>query len=115
MDGMRPRARRDVRQLRDLDGVGKATLADLALLGVHDVPTLARQDPGRLYERLCAKAGARQDPCVLDVFSCAVAQARDPALPAAQRRWWWWSRARKDGLGSAAVRPAAPRARRAGP
>jgi hypothetical protein len=70
-------------------------LADLALLEVHDVGTLARQDAGLLYERLCTKTGTRQDPCVLDVFSCAVAQARDPDLPAAQRRWWWWSRARK--------------------
>jgi hypothetical protein len=41
--------------------------------------------------------GTRQDPCVLDGFRCAVAQARDPHLPAAQRNWWWWSRQRKAG------------------
>lgn len=97
--------RAGARQLSDLDGVGEATLADLALLDVHDVPTLARQDPGLLFDRLCKLTGTRQDPCVLDVFSCAVAQARDPALPAAQRKWWWWSRARKG------TRPGARRAR----
>lgn len=95
----------DARQLSDLEGVGEATLADLALLEVHDVSTLARADPALLFERLCALTGARHDPCVLDVFSCAVAQARDPGLPAAQRKWWWWSGVRK------AARPARRRAR----
>jgi Pathogenicity locus len=90
-----PRTCQDPRALRDLKGVGKATLADLHLLDVRDVATLARQDPALLYEGLCARTGVRQDPCVLDVFSCAVAQARDRDLPAAQREWWWWSRARK--------------------
>lgn len=94
--------------LSDLDGIGKAMLADLARLEVHDVPTLAKQDPRLLYDRLCKLTGVRQDPCVLDVFSCAVAQARDPALPAAQRRWWWWSRARK----AAASAKDGPRRRR---
>jgi hypothetical protein len=32
---------------------------------------------------------------VLDTFCCAVAQARDPGLPAEQRNWWYWSRLRK--------------------
>lgn len=92
---MSPRRRETGAALADLEGVGKAALADLALLGVHDVASLARQEPGLLYERLNALTGVRHDPCVLDVFSCAVAQARDPGLPAAQRKWWWWSRARK--------------------
>jgi hypothetical protein len=41
--------------------------------------------------------GARQDPCVLDTFRCAVAQAQDPLLRPEQRNWWWWSRERKAG------------------
>jgi len=89
------RNRQDARLLHDLRGVGKATLTDLALLDIHDVAALAQQDPVLLYERLCARTGVRQDPCVLDVFSCAVAQARNPELPLAQRDWWWWSRIRK--------------------
>jgi len=99
-----PQRSKDGRQLSELDGVGKATLADLCRLGVHDVAALAREDPLLLYERLGRATGVRQDPCLLDVFSCAVAQARDPNLPAAQRRWWWWSRLRK----VQRTRPAAP-------
>jgi len=83
------------RTLRDLDGIGPAMERDLHRLGVADVATLARREPRLLYARLCTLTGQRQDPCVLDTFCCAVAQARDPALPPAQRRWWWWSRRRK--------------------
>jgi len=36
---------------------------------------------------------------VLDVFRAAVAQARDPRLPAEQCQWWYWSRKRKAGAG----------------
>jgi hypothetical protein len=39
--------------------------------------------------------GKSQDICCLDVFSAAVAQARNPQLPAEQRQWWYWSRKRK--------------------
>jgi hypothetical protein len=89
-----PRAR-DSRSLDDLDGIGPAMLDDFRRLQVPGVAALARQDPQALYDRLCRLTGVRQDPCVLDTFCCAVAQARDPALPMAQRRWWWWSRRRK--------------------
>jgi Pathogenicity locus len=82
------------RRLEELDGIGPAMLADLERLGVLSVAALARRDPRALYDRLCDLTGQRQDPCVLDTFACAVAQARDPRLPAAQRRWWWWSRRR---------------------
>jgi len=89
------RAGSDPRALADLDGIGPAMLADFRRLEVPDVATLARQEPHALYDRLCRLTGVRQDPCVLDTFCCAVAQARDPGLPAAQRKWWWWSRRRK--------------------
>lgn len=81
--------------LRELRGVGRAMMADFELLGIRSVEQLARQDGTRLYERLCRETGIRQDPCVLDTLRCAVAQARDPNLPAEQRDWWWWSRRRK--------------------
>lgn len=83
------------RQLKDLVSIGPAMLRDFALLGVGSVAQLARQEPKEMYERLCALTGQRQDPCVLDTFSAAVAQARDPGLPPAQRQWWYWSRQRK--------------------
>jgi hypothetical protein len=84
-------------RLRDLAGVGSAIEADLRLLGVISVSELARQSGDELYEKLCRVTGMRQDVCVLDVFRCAVAQARDANLPAERRNWWWWSRQRKSG------------------
>jgi hypothetical protein len=82
-------------ELRDLSGIGPAMLKDLKLLGIETVGQLARQNPKKLYKRLCELTGTRQDPCVLDTFTCAIAQARDPSLPAEQRNWWYWSRQRK--------------------
>lgn len=84
-------------RLIDLRSVGPATVKDLARLGIHDVETLARHDAATLYERLGEMDGTPHDPCVLDVLRCAVAQARDPKLPAEQRDWFWWSRLRKSG------------------
>ena len=85
----------DTRRLRDLAGIGKAFLADFELLGIRNVDQLKKQDGRRLYDRLCDITGTLQDPCVEDTLVCAVAQARDPNLPAEQRQWWYWSRVRK--------------------
>jgi hypothetical protein len=83
------------RELKDLISIGPAMLRDFEMLGVRSVAQLARHEPRDMYERLCALTGERQDPCVLDTFTAAVAQARDPELPPAQRQWWFWSRERK--------------------
>lgn len=93
--------RGDERRLEDLISVGPAMLRDFELLGVVSVKALARQNPARLYRRLCRVTGQRQDVCCLDVLQAAVAQARNPRLPARQCRWWYWSRRRKanDGRG----------------
>ena len=83
------------RELSDLISIGPAMLRDFELLGIGSVAQLARQDPRRMYENLSRKTGQRQDPCVLDTFCAAVAQARNPRLPAEQCQWWYWSRKRK--------------------
>jgi len=83
------------RRLADLDSIGPAMLRDFELLGIRSVAQLARQNPEKLYERLCVKIGQAVDICCLDVFSAAVAQARNPRLRAEQRQWWYWSRKRK--------------------
>lgn len=70
-------------------------LKDFEMLGIRSVPQLAKADGKSLYNRLCRLTGTRQDPCVWDVFECAIAQARNPDLPAEQRQWWFWSRVRK--------------------
>jgi pathogenicity locus Cdd1 protein len=83
------------RHLADLISVGPAMLRDFELLGIRSMAQLAKQEPKRMYARLNRATGQRQDPCVLDTFSAAVAQARNPRLPAEQCQWWYWSRKRK--------------------
>ena len=85
------------RKLGDLGGIGKAMLEDFALLKIRSVEQLAETNPDDLFEKLCKRTQSRQDPCVLDSFRCAVAQARDPRLPKDQCNWWYWSRLRKAG------------------
>lgn len=89
---------RDTRQLRDLRSIGPAMLRDFDALGVTSVQQLKRKTARELYEELCRITGQRQDPCVLDVFECAIAQAKDPKLPAEKCDSWWWSRRRKRGM-----------------
>ena len=83
------------RTLADLGSVGPALLRDFERLGVRSVAQLARRNPEQLFEELCRRTGRSQDICCLDAFRAAVAQARNPRLPAEQRNWWWWSRRRK--------------------
>jgi hypothetical protein len=85
------------RQLGELISIGPAMLRDFAELRIPSVAQLARQNPKTMYERLNRLRGQRQDPCVLDTFCAAVAQAKNPRLPAEKCQWWYWSRKRKTG------------------
>jgi len=86
---------KDERRLGDLISIGPAMLRDFEILGVRSVRQLAKEDPEKMYERLGRVARQHQDICVLDTFRAAVAQARDPRLPAEKCQWWWWSTKRK--------------------
>ena len=86
---------RQARRLQDLVSIGPAMLRDFDRLGIHSVGQLARKNPERMYRDLCRLTGKHQDICCLDVFTAAVAQAKNPELPAEQRQWWYWSRKRK--------------------
>jgi nucleotidyltransferase/DNA polymerase involved in DNA repair len=88
------------RRLQDLISVGPAMLSDFELLGIRSVKQLAQRNPAKLYQQLCRAMGQRIDICCQDVFSAAVAQARNPLLPADQCQWWYWSRQRKAGNAS---------------
>lgn len=83
------------RKLRDLVSIGPAMLRDFELLGIVSVAQLSKRNPDNLYEKLCQIKRQPQDICCLDVFRAAVAQARNPQLPAEQCEWWYWSRTRK--------------------
>jgi len=91
--GMRRLA--DQRDLGDLISIGPAMLRDFELLKIRSVAELAKQNPRRMYEKMERATGQRQDPCVLDTFCAAVAQAKNPRLPVEKCQWWWWSRKRK--------------------
>ena len=85
------------RQLGDLISIGPAMLSDFELLRIRSVAQLGRQNPQSMYEKLGRIMGQRQDPCVLDTFCAAVAQAKNPRLAVEQCEWWYWSRKRKAG------------------
>ena len=87
---------KETRELADLVSVGPASLRDLKLLGILTMVQLAQCEPHDLYMRLCAITATKHDPCCEDVFSAAVAQARDPKLPAEKKKWWYWSKIRKE-------------------
>ncbi len=49
------------------------------MMGIRSVAELAKQESGKMYDKLCKLTGQRQqDPCVLDTFEVAVAQAVNP-------------------------------------
>lgn len=82
---------KEAADLRQIPNIGPAMVADFELLGVRTPHDLKKQDPYRLYEKLCRKTGARQDPCVLDTFIAATRFMKgDPARP-----WWHYTKGRK--------------------
>ena len=79
-------------ELTRLRNIGPAMAADLALLGIDSIDTLAIKDADLLYLELGAITGVRPDPCVHDTFAAAIHQARTgEALP-----WWDFTPARKE-------------------
>ena len=92
-----------------LGSVGRETARDLVRLGFRSIADLKKQDPRELYDRMCRLTRTRQDPCVEDAFRCAIAQARDPKLPAHLRKWWSWTPVRGKPM---SAKPTALRPRR---
>ena len=58
--------------LSDLRNVGKATLGDFALLGIHTLEQLATLNPDTVYAELQRLSRSAQDPCVRDVFAATI-------------------------------------------
>ena len=80
-----------MRSLGDLKNVGRATLADLALLGIGSVEELACQDVSFLFHELERRTNHRQDPCVWDVFAAIIHEAATGEAS----NWWDWTSKRK--------------------
>lgn len=89
------KVRRDrLARLEDLPNIGPAGARDLRRLGIEAPTDLIGQDPYEMYERLCLLTGARQDPCVLDVFLSVLRfMAGEPARP-----WWGYTAERQRAL-----------------
>jgi Pathogenicity locus len=78
-------------ELLQLANIGPAALEDLICCKIDTIAKLAKQEPKQLYQTLNDLTGKRHDPCVLDVFSAAVHEARTGE----KTPWWEWSRRRK--------------------
>jgi Pathogenicity locus len=78
-------------KLSDLRNVGKAALADFAVLGIDSVEQLSACNPDTLYCDLQSRTHQRHDPCVWHVFAATVHQAQTgEAL-----NWWEFTAIRK--------------------
>jgi len=78
-------------RFEDIPNIGPAMAKDFRLLGMEKPADLVGRDPYALYDDLCERTGARQDPCVIDVFISAVRFMEGaPALP-----WWHYTAERK--------------------
>lgn len=79
-----------VDELQTIPGVGPSLARDLRDLGVSSVAALRHRNPERLYAALNRLRDARQDPCVLYVFRCAVYFARTSTPQPELLKWWNW-------------------------
>jgi hypothetical protein len=80
-----------VKKLLDLPNIGKAAVADFAVLNITEPAQLTGRDPYAMYDDLCRLTQRRHDPCVIDVFISAVRFMEGaPALP-----WWHYTAERK--------------------
>ena len=78
-------------QFQLLGSVSKAASGDLWRLGFKRLDQLENADPVEMYNDFSKLVGTKVDPCVEDVFRCAVAQVK-AALVAkdfTQYKHWW--------------------------
>ena len=89
-------SRNKLLRLTDLPNIGPAGARDLELLGFSAPAELIGADPMTLYRSLCVATGARQDPCVLDVFMSVT----DFLAGGSPQPWWNFTERRKREYGT---------------
>jgi hypothetical protein len=77
-------------QFQTLKSVGSSIAKDMIMLGYYTFKKLKNANPHKMYEQLTRKLDCYVDPCVEDVFRCAVAQINCPHLPPKYKLWWNW-------------------------
>ena len=80
-----------LKALQSIPNIGPASSRDLVLLGIRKVEDLRTRDPDQMYEELCVRTGAKQDPCVWDTFASAVYFAQTGE----RKKWWEFTAIRK--------------------
>lgn len=80
-----------IKELTQLGSVGPKMAVKIYQLGFATIESLKNADPYDMYLRYSDKVGGYADPCVEDVFRCAVAQATYKNLPRNLKKWWSWA------------------------
>lgn len=79
-----------LKQLQKIPGVGESIARDMQSIGIKSISDLKKQNPEKLYQRLCEYKASPVDRCMLYVFRCAVYYSshtmHDPKL----LKWWNW-------------------------
>jgi hypothetical protein len=78
-------------QFQSLGSVGVKMAEKIWNLGYTSLQTLAKANPVRMYQDYNRLTRCQADPCVEDVFRCAIAQAKHKNLNGEQRQWWYWT------------------------
>ncbi|MBY0500706.1 MAG: helix-hairpin-helix domain-containing protein [Alphaproteobacteria bacterium] len=78
-------------ELFSLMNVGQATFRDLEILNIQTIEKLSQAHPDELYKRLQQLTGRSHDPCVWDVFSAIIHEARTGE----KTPWYKWTAVRK--------------------
>ena len=78
----------DFSQLRS---VGTEAAKDFWQLGFDCRDEIKGEHPVALWLSFSVLAGGYVDPCVEDVFRCAIAQVERPDLPSRYGDWWSWT------------------------
>jgi hypothetical protein len=88
-------------ELEAIPNVGASIAGDLRSIGIKRPRELVGRNPHSLYQALCDRTRALQDPCVLDTFISAVRFMEGaPARP-----WWYYTAERKKKFPASALGP----------
>jgi hypothetical protein len=82
--------KRQIKELRQIPGVGISIANDLLNIGITSVTDLKGKDPEWLYHQSNKFAGVIQDRCLLYVFRCAVYYATETKHEKEKLKWWNW-------------------------
>ena len=81
---------KQLNDLRQIPGVGKAIAQHLADAGINSIQDLKGQIPETLYQQLCTHQGKQVDRCMLYVLRCAVYYASTDSHEPELLKWWNW-------------------------